>query len=430
MGAGGGRGGDWQGYLHSLAVFGMRPGLERVAALLARLDHPERTFRAIHVVGTNGKSSTTRYAAAILRASGLRAAAYLSPHITGFNERVLVDGRPIAPERLGAAVEQVRAECGRLPAALGDVTQFEVLTVAALAALRDAGVEAAAIEAGLGGRLDATNVLAAPVVVLTTIGLEHTAVLGDTRELIFAEKAAVIGRGADAVFGPLEGLEGAAEQACARAGARAHLLGRDVLVEGEPAAFSVTVAGERFSGLAVPTSARYQTVNAGLAVAACRLLLGALGPAAARAALAVTAVPGRLQVAGRAPLLLADGAHNPDGVRALAGALGALERPAPRVGVFAVMADKAVDEMLAGLVPLVEHVVCTRASEPRSLSGDALAERVRSVAGAAGAGDGDVRVEDDPHAAVALARSLAGAGGSVLVAGSLYLLADLADLLG
>ncbi len=425
MGAGG-RGGGWQDYLHSLAVFGMRPGLERVAALLARLDHPEHTFRAVHVVGTNGKSSTTRYAAAILREAGLRAGAYLSPHITGFNERVLVDGRPIAAARLGAAVELVRAECGRLPAELGDCTQFEVLTVAALAALREAGVRAAAIEAGLGGRLDATNVLAAPVVVLTTIGLEHTAVLGDTRELIFAEKAAVIGRGADAVFGPLEGLEGAAEQACARARARAHLFGRDVIVEGEPTAFSVTVGGERFADLAVPTPARYQTVNAGLAVAACRLLLGALEPATARAALAATAVPGRLQVAGRRPLLLADGAHNPDGVRALSGALQALVRPAPRVGVFAVMADKAVDEMLAGLVPLVDRVVCTRASEPRSLSGDALAERVRRVAAATGA---DVRVEDDPHAAVALARGLAGPSGSVLVAGSLYLLADLADLL-
>ena len=422
----GGRGGDWQDYLHSLAVFGMRPGLERVAALLARLDHPERTFRALHVVGTNGKSSTTRYAAAILGVAGLRAAAYLSPHITGFNERVLVDGRPIAPERLGAAVEQVRSECVGLPAELGDVTQFEVLTVAALAALRDAGVQAAAIEAGLGGRLDATNVLAAPVVVLTTIGLEHTAVLGDTRELIFAEKAAVIAPGADAVFGPLDGLEGAAEQVCARVGARAWLLGRDVLVEGRPAAFSVTVGGARYADLAVPTPARYQTVNAGLAVAACRLLLGRLEPSAPRGALAATAVPGRLQVAGREPLLLADGAHNPDGVRALAGALGALERPAPRVGVFAVMADKAVDEMLAGLVPLVDRVVCTRASEARSLTGEALAERVRRVAGAAVT---DVRVEDDPHAAVALGRRLAGAGGSVLIAGSLYLLADLADLL-
>ena len=168
------------------------------------------------MVGTNGKSSTTRYAAAVLAAGGLRSGAYLSPHISGFNERVLVDGRPVAAAALGAAVELVRKESLRLPAELGPVTQFEVLTVAAFVALRAAGVEAAAIEAGLGGRLDATNVLDAPVVVLTTIGLEHTEVLGDTRELIFAEKAAVIGPGAAVVCGPLEGLETAAEEVCAR----------------------------------------------------------------------------------------------------------------------------------------------------------------------------------------------------------------------
>ena len=416
--------GDWQAYLRSLAAFGMRPGLERVAALLARLDHPERSFRAIHVVGTNGKSSTTRYAAAVLGAGGLRSGAYLSPHITGFNERVLVGGRPVAPATLGAAVELVRDESLRLAPELGPVTQFEVLTVAAFAALRDEGVEVAAIEAGLGGRLDATNVLGAPVAVLTTIGLEHTEVLGDTRELIFAEKAAVIGRGAEVVFGPLEGLEAAAEKLCARVGARAHLLGRDVVVVGEPARFSVELCGERFDELSVPSPARYQTINAGLAVAACRLLLGALDARAVRRALAAMAVPGRLQIVTREPLLLADGAHNPDGVAALAEALTELDRPAPRVGVLAIMADKAVAEMLAQLVPLVDVVVCTQASEPRSLSAAELAEGVCEVCHA------DVRVEPDPHAAVELARRLAGPHGSVLVAGSLYLLSDLADLLG
>ena len=285
---------DWREYLHSRAVFGMRPGLERVAVLLARLDHPERSFRAIHVVGTNGKSSTTRYAAAVLSACGLRSGAYLSPHLSGFNERVLLSGRPVAAAALGSAVELVRRESLRLPPGLGPVTQFEALTVAAFVALRAAGVEAAVIEAGLGGRLDATNVLAAPVVVLTTIGLEHTEVLGDTRELIFAEKAAVIAGGAAAVFGPLDGLETAADEVCARVGARAHLLGRDILVAGEPARFSVEVAGERFDDLSVPSPARYQTVNAGLAVAACRLLLGGLDGGAVRRALAATAVPGQI----------------------------------------------------------------------------------------------------------------------------------------
>jgi dihydrofolate synthase/folylpolyglutamate synthase len=403
---------DWQEYLHSLAVFGMRPGLARVAGLLSRLGHPERTLRAIHVVGTNGKSSTTRYAAAILSASGLRSGAYLSPHISGFNERVLVDGRPVTAAALGAAVELVRAESLRLPPELGPVTQFEVLTVAAFVALRSAGVEAAVIEAGLGGRLDATDVL------------------GDTRELIFAEKAAVIGRGATVVFGPLDGLEAAAEEACARVGAHACLLGRDILVAGEPARFSVALAGERFADLSVPSPARYQTVNAGLAVAACRMLLGGLDGRAVRRALAATAVPGRLQIAAHEPLLLADGAHNPHGVAALVEALAGLERPAPRVGVFAIMADKAVETMLAALVPLVGTVVATQASEARSLTASQLAQRIGQVdRGAPPTPGRTVLTEPDPHVAVALAQRLAGRRGSVLVAGSLYLLSDLADLL-
>ena len=216
---------DWEDYLDRLAVFGMRPGLERVSALLDALGRPQDLLRVIHIVGTNGKSSATRYAAALLQAHGLRAGAYLSPHITGYRERVLVDGAPVDAGRFGRAVGRVRDEVGRLPSELGETTQFEVLTVAALLALAESGVEAVALEAGLGGRLDATNVVDAPVVVLTNIALEHTAVLGDTRALIFAEKAAVI-KGGDAVFGPLDGLERAAEEVCASAGARAHLLGR------------------------------------------------------------------------------------------------------------------------------------------------------------------------------------------------------------
>ena len=131
--------GGWEAYLDSLAAFGMRPGLERVEALLAALGDPQRTFPAVHVVGTNGKSSTTRYTEALLRAHGLRSAAYLSPHITGYDERVVIDGAPIGGESFGRAVERVRAAVAELPAALGDTTQFEVLTVAALAAMAEEG---------------------------------------------------------------------------------------------------------------------------------------------------------------------------------------------------------------------------------------------------------------------------------------------------
>lgn len=443
---------DWVAYLDSLAAFGMRPGLERVTALLADLGHPEKAFRAIHVVGTNGKSSTTRYAAAILTAHGRRAGAYLSPHIRGYPERVLVDGVPIHDAAFAAAVREVRRRVGGLPAGLGETTQFEVLTVAAFLALARVGAQAAAVEAGLGGRLDATNVLDAPVVILTNIGLEHTEVLGQTRELIFAEKAAVIG-GGDAVFGDLDGLECLAVIRCAEVGARPRFLGRDVTVSGGPADFAVSVwEDERaavYTGLSVPTPAAYQLANATLAVAACHCLLGGLDTAAVRRGLAAAAVPGRLQIVRRRPLVVADGAHNPHGAAALAGSLGALHLPRPRVALLAMLGDKDVDGILDAIVPLVDAIVCTRASVPRSLSAPELASRVERVCagevgmlpaerprpsvgpGTPGVGlPAQPLVVDDPVEAYAAALLLAGDHGSVLVTGSLYLLEDLAALLG
>jgi len=435
----------WAAYLEALAAFGMRPGLERVSALLESLGRPQDAYRVIHVVGTNGKSSTTRYCEALLRAHGARAGAYLSPHISGWTERVVVDGRPVDEALFATCVEAVRTATAALPEEVGETTQFEVLTVAALLAMAESGVEAAALEAGLGGRLDATNVVAAPVVVLTNIALEHTQVLGGTRELIFAEKAAVI-KGGEVVFGGLDGLEEEARRVCSAAGARPHFLrdeapagGGDALppgdlrVAGFPRDFRVTLAvggaREEWAGLRVPTPALYQVVNAGLAVAAVRLLLGRLDETAAREALAVTAVPGRLQTVGERPLVLADGAHNPDGVRALARSLAAVAVPRPTVGVLAIMGDKGYDEMLERFLPLLDAVVCTRAGESRSLTAEELAAALRAAAVRLGRELPEVRVATDPHEALALARRLAGADGSVLVGGSLYLLEDLRDVL-
>jgi len=435
----------WAAYLESLAAFGMRPGLERVSALLEALGRPQDAYRVIHVVGTNGKSSTTRYCESLLRAHGVRAGAYLSPHISGWTERVVVDGRPVDEAAFAACVEAVRAATAALPEDVGETTQFEVLTVAALLTMAKSGVEAAALEAGLGGRLDATNVVDAPVVVLTNIALEHTEVLGGTRELIFAEKAAVI-KGGDVVFGEIDGLESDARRVCSAAGARTYYLRQgmtagedeaarpgDLYISGSPADFRVALAVdgalEEWTGLSVPTPALYQVANAGLAVAAVRLLLGRLDEAAARGALATTPVPGRLQKIGEHPLVLADGAHNPDGVRVLAQSLAAVDVPRPSVGVLAIMRDKGYEEMLERFLPLLDAVVCTQASEPRSLSAEELAAALRAAAARLGRAFTDVRVETDPHVAVALARDSAGPGGSVLIGGSLFLLEDLRDVL-
>jgi dihydrofolate synthase/folylpolyglutamate synthase len=207
----------------------------------------------------------------------------------------------------------------------------------------------------------------------------------------------------------------------------------DLRIAGSPSDFSVALALdgalEEWAGLSVPTPALYQVMNAGLAVAAVRLLLGRLDETAARQALAATAVPGRLQKVGERPLVLADGAHNPDGVRVLARSLAAVHVPRPTVGVLAIMRDKGYDEMLERFIPLLDAAVCTQASEPRSLSAEELAAALRAAAVRLGRQLPDVRVATDPHQALTLARELAGAHGCVLVGGSLYLLEDLRDVL-
>ncbi|MDX6541268.1 MAG: dihydrofolate synthase / folylpolyglutamate synthase, partial [Gaiellales bacterium] len=218
------------GYLESLAPFGMKLGLERITALLEHLDDPQERLDAIHVVGTNGKSSTVRFAAAALTASGLRTGAYLSPHVTGWDERVQIDGRPIGPGAFALALDRVQDAAREVEREHGEgPTQFEALTAVAFLVLAEAGVEACVVEAGLGGRHDATRVMRARVVGLTNVGLDHQRVLGETREEILAEKVAVLEPGAvlcvgvvdDELYARAASLAAAAGAGCERIAAGA-----------------------------------------------------------------------------------------------------------------------------------------------------------------------------------------------------------------
>jgi dihydrofolate synthase / folylpolyglutamate synthase len=355
---------DW---LASLSPWPEEFGLERMHALLAVLGDPQLAFPAIHVVGTNGKSTTTRLTAALLRGEGLNVGAYTSPHVSAWPERLDTD--EAAFER---AIERVRSAAERTGA-----TQFETLTAAALAEFADTGVDVAVVEAGLGGRLDATNVLRAPVVVLTNIGLDHTEQLGETREEIAAEKLAVVGEGASVVLCEPEW------QALARSSG----------------AGSTVLTGRS---------------NLALAVAAAETFLGR--PVDASAAEGVS-LPGRLERRGEAPLEIWDGAHNLDGVGWL------LPRVPSRryVVVASILGDKDVERMLAALSALGDTLVATESSNTRVLPAAELARL------------GDrwfkrTEKEPQPARALAAAREIAGPEGAVLVTGSLYLLADLAAL--
>ena len=353
----------------------MQFGLERMHALLETLGHPEREFDAIHVVGTNGKTSTTRFAEALLLAEGVRTGAYTSPHISTFHERIRIGGVEIDADAYAIAVLAVRD-------AVGDgVTQFEALTAAALLAFANASVQWAVVEAGLGGRLDATNVLSrSRVVVLTNIDLEHTQFLGETREAIASEKLAVVHPGA-------------------------------VLIVGE----SEWSAPQAASTRVVTTDGSFQDQNRAVARAAVE---AALGRAIDPAGMAAVVVPGRLELRGQRPLEIWDGAHNPAGMRRLVAELPPLIGGRRTVAVFSPLADKDVVAMLAILGSVADTVIATESSNPRVLS----ATEVARLSGG--------RVVSDPVAARAAAIAEAGPEGAVLVCGSLYLLHDLTERLG
>src|SRR5579875_2796902 len=362
-------------YLREREFVGMRLGLERMRRLLTALEHPERRFESIHIVGTNGKSSTTRMIAAILEAHA-RAIARVA------RATELVD-RSLEPD--------------------DRVTQFEILTAAGFWELARRAVEVAVIEAGIGGRFDATNVIDSRVQVLTNVGLEHTQWLGPTVTAIAGEKLDVVRPGGTLVLGA--GLhpdaDAVAERVARERGARIVRAGED-------------------PGVSVAAPGAYQRRNFALARAAAEAFLGQLDPRALAAAAAAVRVPGRLQVIGSEPLTVLDGAHNPDGVAALLESLGELAAGRERlIIVISVLDDKDVGAMLANLVPLADAFVLTQSHSPRALSPAAL----QSAALERGARRAEIA--PDPHEALALARALAGPGGMVLVTGSIYLLGDL-----
>ena len=392
-------------YLLGLELFGMRFGLDRMRRLMTALHSPQERYDTIHVVGTNGKSSTTRMAAAILRRHGLRTGAYLSPHLVSFTERIRVDDADVSPERFAAAVARARRAAEKVDRTLQEddrVTQFEALTAAAYDELATARVEVAVVEAGLGGRYDATNVIPSKVTVLTNVGLEHTRWLGPTVADIAAEKLAVVQpRGTLVVGHDLhpDAMALARETADAR-GARLVQAGTD-------------------PGVDVLARGSYQQRNFALARTAADAYLGTLDEDAVRAAAASTLVPGRFEVVDHDPDTVLDGAHNPGGMDALAEALRGYLEGRRLVACISILDDKDAAAMLRALLPLCAEVICTTNASPRALPPATLQSLCRQLGGP------PARTVADPRRALREARALAGPGGVALATGSIYLIADL-----
>jgi len=413
-------------------------GLERIERILAELDHPERRLHGALVAGTNGKGSVVALTASVLHAAGHRVGTMPKPHLVTYRERITVDGRPLGRDRFAALIATVLSSVDAIQTDAGAPTEFEVLTAAGFLALADAAVDAAVIEVGLGGRLDATNAADLGVAVITTVQHDHERHLGRTLAAIGAEKAAIIKRGDLAVTGAIgRGLAPIVTQAAA---VRAPL--RRV---GRGQAWEARVTDSSWDGVVVDLRTpdrwlrdvrvgllgSHQGQNAAVAAAVLDAMETdaartgrslTVGEVSLRDGLAAARWPGRLEwfpdgAGGRGILL--DGAHNPAGARALARALAELGvRRVPLV--FGAMNGKRVHAVLRALAPLDPRPVFTAIGDPHALAPDELLNTWRRVAPALG-GVAAGRTAPDPASALALAADLSLSRGPVVVAGSLYL---------
>jgi dihydrofolate synthase/folylpolyglutamate synthase len=410
---------DW---LYGLQHFGIKLGLDNIRALLEELGHPEAAYHATLIAGTNGKGSVGAMLDAMLTASGVKTGLFTSPHLVRPNERIRVAGKDIDDESLRVRLAAMRERVSKMP---HHPSFFEVMTATALQSFREEGVQAAQLEVGLGGRLDATNGVAADLAAIVSIDLDHTKTLGPTIEHIAAEKGGIIRQGQTVISGVVQQRAlNVLQRICAERGARLVDANHEVqLTEDVDDRFTLLSRRRRYADLRPALPGRHQIHNLRVAIACLERIADRLGfeidVEAVRRGLATTRWAGRLQWLrdDAGPDLLFDGAHNPAGVDTLVRYLEKLERPRP-VAVLGVMRGKLMEEMIARLAPRLEAIVVTQPAVKRAAEADEVAEVARRHAGS-------VSVVADPPAALAEARRLAGEERDVLVTGSLYLIGEI-----
>jgi dihydrofolate synthase/folylpolyglutamate synthase len=400
---------------------GVGPSLVRMQRLAELLDHPERTVPAIHLTGTNGKTTTARMVAALLAAFGIGAGTYTSPHLQDVRERIAVAGRPIAGGDFAATWAYLEPYFAQVDGLGGNrVTFFEALTILAFTWFAEVPVDVAVVEVGMGGEWDATNLVRGEVAVLTRVSLDHPE-LGATPAEIAVEKAGIVKDGATVVTQAQEpAVLAVITERADKAGARllvqdaAFGVERRQLAHGGQVLDLRTPAG-MVREVYLPLHGRHQAANAATALAAVQAFLGdrRLDEDTVRAGFAAVSSPGRLEVVGRNPLVLLDGAHNPAGAAALAEALLEEFVVDRRTLVVGALADKDLRGILRGLAPATGRLIVTANASPRS----AAPEQLRTEAEALG-----LAAETAPTvpAALDLAREGAAEGDAIVVTGSLY----------
>jgi dihydrofolate synthase/folylpolyglutamate synthase len=417
---------DATAHLSALGIDAMKslaPSLHRIEAMCEALDHPERQVPAIHVTGTNGKTSTARIASSLLAATGLSVGTYTSPHLQSVRERIALNGEPLSEEAFGDVFSHLAPYLDAVEARLGEkLSFFEVMTAMFFLWAVEAPVDAVVVEVGLGGRWDATNVVPASVAVLTNIGLDHTALLGEDRKTIAREKAGIIKHDAFVVTAErdpaiLEVIETEAAGMLASVAA----LGRDFQVRESSVALggrylSVETSARLYEDLFLPLHGMHQGLNAATAIeAVTRFLPGqVLGEDVVAQGLAETVAPGRMETVEG---ILLDVAHNPDGIAALVNSIASSFDFVGGVFVVGILADKDYAGMLRELSRLSPRMVFTAAPTVRSVEPADLLSTARSL------GLDDVATASDVSEAIAVARDMAGEG-LVCVTGSHYVVGE------
>jgi dihydrofolate synthase/folylpolyglutamate synthase len=395
------------------------PTLDRVRALAELLAEPQHAQPAIHITGTNGKGSTVRLLAALVAAHNLSVGTYTSPDLERVNERLARNGEPIDDEAFAEAIGAVADLEG-----LSGITphRFEILTLAALRWFADLPVDAAVVEVGLGGRWDATNIVDGQVCVVTNVGLDHTEVLGPTRAHVAAEKAGIVKPGSTLVLGETDPelvpiFEAEHPARLLRRGRDFDCLRNEVAIGGR--AVSLTTPLAQYDDVFLSLHGAHQGDNAAVALAAAEAFFDrALDEDVVREAFATVSVPGRFEIVGRAPLVVLDGAHNPDGARAAAATLGDFGFAGERFLVVGMNKGRDPVEMLEALdARLARSVIATAVDFPRAMPPEEIAEAARSLGV-------DAEVVRGVPGAVNHAIGLAGEDDLVLVTGSLYVVGE------
>ena len=412
----------------------MVPDLDRIRALCDLLGHPEQAYPTVHVTGTNGKTTTAGMIAALFGAMGLTAGTYTSPHLQDVRERLRIAGEPVSRDDVTRGLEYLGPFLSHVDADHPEpVTFFEVLTALAFTHFADAPVDVGVFEVGMGGRWDATNVIAAQVAVLTDISLDHPE-LGSSVESVAAEKAGIIKPDSITVTAAHPaGAMRVIKEAAAEANARIVIAGEDFGVEDRQTAVGgqlLTLRGVTgdVRDVFLPLHGLHQAANAAYALAAVEAFFGFSGGIEGdviREGFAAVRSPGRLEVIRRpdlAPVVL-DGAHNPAGARSLAIALGTEFAFRNRVFVLGVLGDKDVDALITELLPVADHLIVTQPPSGRAAPAERLAKIIRTSGRS-------VETAEDVAEAVELASGLATQDDAVVVTGSLYTVGAARDALG